>query len=104
MANKFTFKTDKPTGRYRSFSEDQVHIKFNKAKVGEIYPVGRYFTDGCKIRLMVEKENINEDNNPNCSWKNIFLKKSFSTIEEAKIWLNKIIEYILKKYKLHLSD
>jgi hypothetical protein len=80
---KFTFKTVKPTGRYSSFFSDQYLIKFNKVEVGEI-------TDNLpiRIRLKVYKDDLNEDGNPNCSWKWITLKKTFNSIDEAKLFLN----------------
>jgi len=61
---KFTFKTSHPTGRYRSFDDDEHYVKFKRVEVGSI--------DDAKphtIRLMVVKKDIMEDNNPNCTWK-----------------------------------
>lgn len=96
---KFTFKTERSTGRYGSFYPDSHYIKLKKQAVGSI-------TDGVpfKIRLQVTKVDINEDGNPNCSWKWITLKKESQTLQEAKDFLNQNIELILKKYKLHMED
>jgi hypothetical protein len=92
---KFTFKTEHPTGRYRSFESDHHIVKFNKVEVGSILD-GHPFT----IRLMVVKQDINEDKNPNCSWKWIRVKKEFESLVEAKTWLNDHVEEITSHFKL----
>lgn len=101
MVNKFTFKTEKPTGRYRSFSFEHHRIKFGKLEVGAI-------TDReWKIRLMVMKEDIKEDPNDTfCNFKWITLKKESSSLQEAKDWLNKpeTMKAILTKYILKSED
>lgn len=92
---KFTFKIHKPTGRYRSFYSIRVDIKLDGKRVGS-------FNDNdFRIRLQVIKEDIMEDGNPNCVWKNILLKFKANSIKETKVFLNENIEYILKKYKLY---
>jgi hypothetical protein len=96
---KFTFKTNKSTGRYRSFYSDTHDIKLNKKLVGHIndkFP----FT----IRLVVIKSDINEDKNPNCQWKWITLVHISNSLQEAKIWLNENAELIQKKYNLYLME
>jgi hypothetical protein len=50
---------------------------------------------------MVVKDDINEDGNPNCTWKWITLKTPHETVDDAKRWLNLNFEAINKKYKLH---
>jgi hypothetical protein len=86
---KFTFKTTKPTGRYRSFESHYHAIKLNKIVVG-------YISDKIPhtIHLMVIKKDINEDGNKNCPWKWIKLKKESQSLEEAKNFLNEILEKI----------
>ncbi len=98
-AKKFTFKTDKSTGRYSSFYPDQHYVKLKKKEVGHIGDKAPY-----KIRLQVIKADINEDDNPNCSWKLITLKKESESLQEAKDFLNEHIDKILEKYNLHLED
>jgi len=93
---KFTFKTIKPVGRYSAFDIDEIQIKLNKKEVGEISPEKPF-----EIRLAVEKTETVTDNNPNCEWKWISLKKKSETLEEAKIFLNEHIESIMNKYTLH---
>ena len=92
---KFTFKTIKATGKYSSFYNDYHIIKLNKKEVGSIgskYPH--------KIRLMVVKEDINEDGNPNCDWKWITLRKENNSVKEAKEFINRVSEKIQNKYNL----
>ena len=83
----FTFKTERPTGKYRSFEDEIYHIKLNKKQVGQIsaeYPH--------KISLMVIKDDINEDGNPNCQWKWIRLVRYNASVPDAKEWQDVISE------------
>jgi hypothetical protein len=95
----FTFKTDKPTGKYKSFSKPTHIIKLNKIWVGNINPIPPY-----KIGLMVTKETIMEDGNPNCTWKWIRLKKESSSLEEAKTFLNNNFQKIIDKFNIKKED
>ena len=100
MTNKkFTFKTEKATGRYREFSTDIHNIKYNNIKCGLIGSKKPH-----KIRLQVIKDDINEDSNTNCPWKWVTLKHESTTLTEAKEYLNEIRDIIFKKYKLYLED
>lgn len=92
---KFTFKTDRPTGLYRSFSPDSHYIKLKKVVVG-------YIGDEIPfaISLKVIKSDINDDGNPNCTWKWIQFKKKSASLQEAKHFLNEHIESILARYTL----
>ena len=92
---KFTFKTDKPTGRYRSFFKSTHHIKLKKKRCGIITDEEPY-----RIKLQL----MGNDENPNCNWRWATLKVKFESVQEAKDFLNKHIEAILKKYELHFSD
>lgn len=95
----FTFKIHRPTGRYKSFYEPYIEIKLNKIIVGSLD-----YAKPHKIRLMVIKDDINEDGNPNCTFKSIWLKKENNSIEEAKLWLKEVKEIILKKYNLKNTE
>ena len=98
---KFTFKKERPTGRYSSFDAISYHIKLKRKRCGVFYDNIRTVS---KIYLSVEKTEEINDNNPNCSWMNISLKKKFKTVEETKKFLIDNTEKINKKYKLHFFD
>jgi len=95
----FTFKTEKSTGRFRSFYPDHHYIKIKKSKVGTISDEHPH-----KIRLAIFKDDINEDGNPNCEWKWITLKKESESVKDAKEWLVKAYTAITEKYKLYPLD
>lgn len=94
--NKFTFKTDRATGRYRSFYPDTHHIKLKRKKVGTIDDSPPY-----KISFTVYKDDEENDKNPNCKFKHITLVKKSESLIEAKEFLNKNIDILLEKYKLY---
>ncbi len=96
---KFTFKTEKATGRYRSFCLSEHIIKFKKKVVGNIEDKAPY-----KIGLMVYKKDIKEDGNPNCSWKWIWLIKESTSLDEAKAFLNEKIESLFIRYNIRSSE
>ena len=98
-AASFTFKTIKPTGRFKSFNSDNILIKYQGKEVGNIEPEAPF-----RIRLMVMKTDKITDNNPNCAWKWITLKKEFTSLDESKEFLNKNAEAIIKTYTLHQVD
>ena len=91
----FTFKTDKPTGRYRSFYNPTHTIKIKKVNVGSIGHEPPY-----KIRLRVIKADIMEDKNPNCDWKWITLSQESNSLVEAKEFLRKNFTVIMEKYNI----
>lgn len=101
---KFTFKTEQPTGRYRSFYAPYHIIKCNKKEVGSIE--SNSLQDEFKIQLRVMKKDIMEDNNPNCKWKNIRFKKVFSSLQEAKDWLNneETLKVLHSKFTLAVDE
>jgi len=98
---KFTFKTEKPTGRYRSFEATMYLIKFKKKRCGFMF---EQYSDPIKINLSVEKTLNIDDGNPNCKWMNVSFKKEFKNIDDAKKWLNENIELIMKKFTLYFID
>lgn len=89
-----TFKTTKTTGRFRSFYGSQHDIKIKGQCVGEI------LDQEWKIRIMVIKEDINENGNPNCYWKWITLSKKSESLQEAKQFLLENWSLIENKYKI----
>jgi hypothetical protein len=92
----FTFKIIKPKGKWAAFEDVQILILLKKEEVGYISTSPTH-----KCSLMVVKDDINEDGNPNCTWKWITLKTPHETVDDAKRWLNLNFEAINKKYKLH---
>lgn len=96
---KFTFKKYIPTGRFRSFEEECGDIKLNKVTVGSITEQredGKY-----RIGLMVLKEDIMEDGNPNCVWKWIWLKYKGTSWNDAKSFVNTFYKEIQEKYNIY---
>lgn len=100
---KFTFKINRPTGKWKSFDYTTVDVKLDGKRVGTISE-NRIYSTQWKISFHIEKKDIMEDGNPNCTWRNIFLANKFSSIEEAKNWLNENIDTLMKKYALHKLD
>jgi hypothetical protein len=96
---KFTFKTEHPTGRYRSFFSSNHERKLKKKVVGSIGDKSPH-----EIRLRVKKKDLMEDGNPNCEWKWIKLKKESESITEAKEFLNVNFKIINEKYELWIMD
>lgn len=96
-ATKFTFKSNKETGRFAHFFPTEYSIKLEGAKVG-------FFTDkNLRIYLSVIKDDIMEDKNPNCIFKNITLAYKGKDIQECKDFLNRNFKAIISKYNLHKS-
>jgi len=91
----FTFKTEKPTGRYSSFFPCHHYIKIKGVEVGKIDDKKPH-----RIRLKVIKNDINEDGNPNCEWRWIALKSEFESLQEAKDFLKARFDSINNKYNL----
>ena len=92
----FIFKTIKPTGKWKSFQDDETIIKFEKKEVGNIDSNKPH-----RIRLMAEKGEMENDPNPNCSWRWVTLAKDFESIDEAKEFIKDKKDIILNKYVLH---
>lgn len=92
---KFTFKTIKPTGKYRSFDTPDHRIKLQGKEVGSIED--KIWT----IRLAVKKQDLNEDRNPNCEWRWVTLSRKSDSLEDAKTWLNVNYGTIVQKYNLY---
>jgi len=94
----FTFKTIKPTGKWRAFESSEIIIKVDGKECGNISDSKPH-----TIHLRVIKTDINEDKNPNCIWKNIRLKKQSESLDEAKAFLKEHYNTIIK-WNLHFFD
>ena len=100
-----SFKTNHPTGKYRSFSHISIDIKLNKQEVGQIvWHWGTWPTvasDGMRVSLRVK------DDKSSCGWKNITLAMIFEGFTDkeqgtaAKKWVTENWEAITKKYAIH---
>lgn len=97
--NKFTFKTIKPIGRWKTFDNPQHTIKLNGKEVGAIDHESPF-----KIRLTVLKIDPNENGNPNSTWKWITLNKESESLDQAKEWLNSVRDKIIEKYNLYFIE
>lgn len=90
-----TFKTHKPTGRFRSFDTEYADIKFKKKIFGTISEISG-LGDKYKINLMVVSEKGGFD------W--ISLKVRFKAMNEAKLFVKENYEAISKKFNLFYQD
>jgi hypothetical protein len=97
--DKFTFKTVKATGKWRAFNPDHHEIKFKKQYVGWIDDDPPH-----KIHFRVIKKDINEDGSSNCEWKWIKLKQESKSVQEAKDFVSKNTDRILKIPNLKLTE
>ena len=96
---KFTYKTEKPTGRFKSFDASHHYIKYKKIVVGTIGHNAPHI-----IKLQIIKDDIEEDGNSNCEWKWVTLKHKSVDIDDAKTFLNAVIDIIFEKFNLYLEE
>ena len=85
---KFTFKTEKSTGRYRSFYPDNYYVRLNKEDVGLItddkpHKVKLKVVDGDKFRWIV-------------------FKREFDTVSEARDWIRDNCDSILERHSIYM--
>ena len=96
---KLTFKTNKPTGRYRAFDSTYVDIKLDGNKIGSISE------NPFKVGLMVVKDGVRfKDNNPNCEWKWVYLKREFASFDDAKNFVKENFERIAAQLPLRSAN
>jgi hypothetical protein len=97
-----TFKTNYPTGRYRSFDHIYITIKLDTQEVGTIgwQTSMDASKTGMRVSLRVK------DSTSACGWKNVTLKKTFEGFsdkaqgKQAKEWVKANWDAIVKKYQL----
>lgn len=99
---KFTFKTEQPTGRYRSFFVANHNIKYEGKWVGDFVLTEK----GWCVSIMIMKTEVYTDNNPNCPWKWIRFRSRHESLEAAKLWINseETRKYIHDNFTLYLGD
>lgn len=99
-----TFKTNRPTGRYRSFEHSYIDIKVDKKEVGHISWQSYLGTregkkDGMRVSIRVKSDDA-------CGWKNITLAQTFEgwsdkeQEEAAKQWVRDNWNKIVEKYSI----
>jgi hypothetical protein len=100
-AKKFTFKVNRPTGKYKSFSNTYVEIKLDGCVVGSFSESA--INNSSVIAFHVIKEDILEDGNPNCIWKSRFIKNPNNKIKDTQKFLNENFHIIIEKFNLYKS-
>lgn len=96
---KLTFKTEKPTGKWKAFSHPFHYIKLNKIRIGSIDDEFPH-----SIRLKVIKKDINEGSCPNCEWKWITLQRVSTSVENAKQFMIDNLELITEKWNIAMEE
>jgi len=94
---KISFKTNKPVGKYRAFSNQTHDIKVSGVCVGQID------NEDYTIRLMVLKNHIYTDNNQNCPWVWLKLKAKPISLDNAKQFVKEELKSILEKNNIQLN-
>jgi len=89
---KFTFKTEKQTGKYRAFYTPWHIIKLKGKQVGNIED------QSWRIRFMIYDDALK---GTNCEWKWITLKYVPTSLDDAKAFLIRKQIAIESKFKLH---
>lgn len=97
---KFTFKTEKATGKFRSFHSDSHTIKLNGIWCGKISEIA---TDKWEVRMMVQKDDPETSANPNCTWKWVAFKKKHATLDDAKSWVRANNDVIQDRFTIYLD-
>lgn len=97
----FTFKTEKPTGRYASFYSSYHYIKYKGKSVGTIedktFKINLYV-------LKTKEDRQKENDNPKTNWKWITLKKESKTLKEAQEFLKEKVQILFEKYQIIQLD
>ena len=97
----FTFKTEKPTGKFSSFYNSYHYIKYKGKSVGTIED--KTFKISLHV-LKTEEDRKKVNDNPKTNWKWITLKKESKTLDEAKQFLKEKVEILFEKYQIIQLD
>jgi len=102
--NSITFKKGKRnTGLYACGTpREDTQIKLNKKRIGWINATN-WQTNVHKVHICIEKNDIMEDGNPNCSWRNVTFKAEFTEeLDAMNFAKEKILPFMERNnYKFH---
>lgn len=102
---KLTFKKQPRESRMIGYPNPNVDIKVDGKVVGYISgPNWQSKDDRWHVHFMVQKKDIMEDGNPNCSWKRIQLKLNYVDESSARESVRHGIGGIINKYTLHYQE
>lgn len=80
-------------------------IKLDKLQVGYIgAPTWQSLGMQWSVHFAVEKSDINEDGNPNCTWKWVHMKTKFHSEEDARIFVVENFDALLERYTFHTFE
>lgn len=103
--NTIKFKTNRPTGKWAwSPTYDVIINKIDVGTISHKSNLDRSDRLEVEVDFRVLKDDILEDGNSNCVWKNISLKARFNTAKEMKDFLTKNLDKIVSSYKLYDSE
>lgn len=105
--NTIKFKIDRPTGKRKAFSSPTYYVIINKIDVGTISHksnLDRSDRLEVGVSFRVLKDDILEDGNSNCVWRNLTLKARFNTAQEMKDFLTKNLDKIVSSLKLYDTE
>jgi hypothetical protein len=86
-------------------SYPRTKIKIDGKIIGEIVPPNwQSVHDVWVVRFTINKKDINEDGNPNCSWRWVQLKSKFNNEESAREFLKENKDKIFGNFDLHYSE
>jgi anti-sigma28 factor (negative regulator of flagellin synthesis) len=97
---KITFKTEKPTGKWRSFYNSSTYIKADGKKIGMF---GDDKDGKIKVSVMAMKNDTIKDDNPNCKWKWVTFKARFDDMDSAKAWCVKVLPTV-NNFEFHMDE
>jgi hypothetical protein len=104
--NKITFKKHpRESGSWSiGHPNSDVDIKLDGKIIGIITGPAWNTPDFWIVSIQVYKNDIMEDENPNCKWKWVRFTKGFETENEAREYTKENIHAVLEKYKLYYTD
>jgi hypothetical protein len=96
----FTFRTERPVGKDRSFEPVKYVIKFKLKDCG-------YFYEKCgsvsSIHLIIYKDKNHDDRDKSREWIDVILNDKFETVEKTKKFLVYNTDKIRREVNLYLE-